>query len=290
MEKRIKGTTRLLGLIGSPVAHSGSPAMYNYCFEKLAYDYAYLAFDVSRENLPQMMETANLLNFRGMNVTMPLKQDVMKYMDVLTPAAKLIGACNTLVNEDGTWTGNNTDGVGYVRNLKDHDIEVRGKKMVILGAGGAGTAVSVQCALEGAGEISIFNPMDDFFEKAKTTAQNIKKEVPGCKIEVFDLMDSETLERKLAAADILANTTKVGMAPLVDESPIQDTSLFRKDLVVTDIIYNPRETRLLKLAKANGCKTIGGTGMLVMQGAEAFQLYTGDQMPVEEVKTRFFND
>lgn len=290
MENKIKGTTRLLGLIGTPVGHSGSPAMYNYCFEKLGYDYAYLAFDITSEDLPRMMKTANLLNLRGMNVTMPLKQDVMNYMDVLTPAAKLIGACNTLVNEEGTWIGNNTDGVGYVLNLREHGVEVGGKKMVILGAGGAGTAVTVQCALEGAGEISIFNPRDAFYDKAMKTAENVKKEVPGCKIEVFNLMDTDALRKKLASADILANTTKVGMAPHIDQSPIQNSELLRKELIVTDIIYNPKETKLLRQAKEMGCKAIGGTGMLVMQGAEAFKLYTGDQMPVAEVKELFFHD
>lgn len=288
MERRITGTTKLLGLIGTPVEHSGSPAMYNYCFEALGYDYAYLAFDVTLERLPAMMEAANTMQMKGMNVTMPLKQAVVPYMDKVTPAAKLIGACNTLVNEGGAWIGYNTDGMGYVLNLRDNGVEVTGKKMTVLGAGGAGTAVQVQCALDGAREIAVFNPKDAFFEHAQETAIRISKEVPGCTVRVYDLNDTKKLQDEVEDSEILVNATRVGMAPNNDVTPIQNKALFRPDLIVTDVIYNPVETKLLKEAKACGCKTIGGQGMLVWQGAEAFHLYTGDTMPVEEVKKLFF--
>ncbi|MGO5052126.1 shikimate dehydrogenase [Lachnospiraceae bacterium LCP25S3_G4] len=288
MERRITGTTKLLGLIGTPVEHSGSPAMYNYCFEALGYDYAYLAFDVTLERLPAMMEAANTMHMKGMNVTMPLKQAVVLYMDKVTPAAKLIGACNTLVNEGGAWIGYNTDGMGYVLNLRDNGVEVTGKKMTVLGAGGAGTAVQVQCALDGAREIAVFNPKDAFFEHAQETAIRISKEVPGCTVRVYDLNDTKKLQDEVEDSEILVNATRVGMAPNNDVTPIQNKALFRPDLIVTDVIYNPVETKLLKDAKACGCKTIGGQGMLVWQGAEAFHLYTGDTMPVEEVKKLFF--
>ncbi len=288
MERRITGTTKLLGLIGTPVEHSGSPAMYNYCFEALGYDYAYLAFDVTLERLPAMMEAANTMHMKGMNVTMPLKQAVVPYMDKVTPAAKLIGACNTLVNEGGSWIGYNTDGMGYVLNLRDNGVEVTGKKMTVLGAGGAGTAVQVQCALDGAREIAVFNPKDAFFEHAQETAIRISKEVPGCTVRVYDLNDTKKLQDEVEDSEILVNATRVGMAPNNDVTPIQNKALFRPDLIVTDVIYNPVETKLLKEAKACGCKTIGGQGMLVWQGAEAFHLYTGDTMPVEEVKKLFF--
>lgn len=288
MEKRISGTTTLLGLIGTPVGHSGSPAMYNYCFQKLGFDYAYMAFDIREDQLGHMMKCADLLNMRGMNVTMPLKQAIVSYMDKLTPAAKLIGACNTVVKEDETWIGHNTDGIGFVHNLRDNGVEICGKRLTLLGAGGAATAVAVQCALDGAKEISIFNIKDTFFERAQVTARNIEEAVSGCKIHVYDLQDGDKLAEEIGKSDILANATRVGMAPRLEAMPIPDLSVLRAELIVTDVIYNPKETRFLEEAKKIGCKTVGGTGMLVWQGAEAFHIYTGAEMPVEEVKALFF--
>ena len=175
MEKRIKGTTGLLALIGSPVGHSGSPAMYNFSFQHYGLDYAYMAFDIKVDEVPRALDAMRLFKMRGCNVTMPCKNEVAKHMDELSPAARIIGAVNTIVNEDGKLVGHITDGVGFVRNLQEHGVEVKGKKMVVLGAGGAATAIQVQCALDGAKSISIFNPDDPFYERAEGTAAKLKK-------------------------------------------------------------------------------------------------------------------
>lgn len=289
MERRISGKTGLLGLIGSPVGHSGSPAMYNYSFQKLGLDYAYLAFDIKVEEVPKAIEAIRTLKMRGCNVTMPCKNEASKYMDELSPAARIIGAVNTIVNDNGKLTGHITDGQGFVNNLRDNGVEVAGKKLVVCGGGGAATAIQVQCALEGAKEISIFNIKDDFFERTLQTAEKIKNEKPDCVVQVFDIADSEKMREEIASCDIFVNATIVGMKPMENESIVKDTSMFRPGLIVCDAVYNPKETKMLKEAKEEGCICIGGQGMLVWQGAAAFTLYTGQEMPVDEVKELFFS-
>ena len=272
----ISGRTGLLGLIGSPVGHSGSPAMYNYSFEILDLDYKYLAFDIPVEKTEDAVNAFRTFNMKGGNVTMPCKGEVAKYMDELSPASRIIGACNTIINKDGKLIGDITDGKGYVRNLKENGVDIKGKKMTIMGAGGAATAIQVQAALDGAREISIFNKKDAFFEKAQKTVESIKKEVPDCIVNLFDIDDTETLYAEIATSD--------------NETNIKDTSVFRKDLVVTDVVYNPIKTKMILDAEEAGCKVIGGKGMLLYQGVEAFKLFMECEMPVEEVKAKYYSD
>lgn len=289
MEKRISGKTGLLGLIGSPVGHSGSPAMYNYCFEKLGLDYAYLAFDIKVDEVEKAIDAIKTFHMRGCNVTMPCKNEAVKYMDELSPAARIIGAVNTIVNEDGRLIGHITDGQGFVDNLRDHGVEIAGKKIIVCGGGGAAAAIQVQCALEGAREISVFNIKDAFFERTLQTAEKIRQEKPECVVNVYDIADNEKMREEIASSDILANATIVGMKPMDQESVVKDVTMFRPGLVVVDAVYNPKETKMLREAKAAGCTCIDGQGMLVWQGAEAFKLYTGQEMPVQEVKELFFS-
>ncbi|HBH3602105.1 TPA: shikimate dehydrogenase [Clostridioides difficile] len=284
----ISGRTGLFALIGTPVGHSKSPVMYNYSFKKLDLDYRYLAFDITVDKVKEALLAIKTFNIKGANVTMPCKSAVTEYMDELSPAARIIGACNTIVNDNGKLVGHITDGVGYVRNLKENGVEVKGKKITIMGAGGAATAIQVQCALDGAREISIFNPKDDFYKRAEQTVENIKKDVPECVVNLYDLEDTNKLYEEIQSSDILTNATLIGMKPYDNETNIKDTSVLRKDLVVTDVVYNPKKTKMIEDAEANGCKTIGGLGMLLYQGAEAFNLYTGLEMPVEEVNELCF--
>ncbi|HBF7900285.1 shikimate dehydrogenase [Clostridioides difficile] len=284
----ISGRTGLFALIGTPVGHSKSPVMYNYSFKKLDLDYRYLAFDVTVDKVKEALLAIKTFNIKGANVTMPCKSAVTEYMDELSPAARIIGACNTIVNDNGKLVGHITDGVGYVRNLKENGVEVKGKKITIMGAGGAATAIQVQCALDGAREISIFNAKDDFYKRAEQTVENIKKDIPECVINLYDLEDTNKLYEEIESSDILTNATLIGMKPYDNETNIKDTSVLRKDLVVTDVVYNPKKTKMIEDAEANGCKAIGGLGMLLYQGAEAFNLYTGLEMPVEEVNELCF--
>ena len=281
MEQRIKGTTGLLALIGSPVGHSGSPAMYNFSFQYHNLDYAYMAFDIKEDEVPAALDAMRLFKMRGCNVTMPCKNKAAQCVDELSPAARIVGAVNTIVNENGKLVGHITDVIGFVRNLKEHGIDVKGKKMVVLGAGGAATALQVQCALDGAARISIFNPNDVFLDRAKSTAEKLEKEVPECKVNVYCIEDQDKLREEIANTDILVNGTLAGMKPH-DDISLVDKSMFHKNLVVADVVYNPEETRMLREAKEAGCKTVGGKGMLLWQGAAAYKLYTGLEMPTEE--------
>lgn len=289
MESRISGHTGLLALIGSPVGHSGSPAMYNYSFERLGLDYAYVAFDIKIEEVKDAIAAMKTFKMRGCNVTMPCKTEVVKHMDELSPAAQIIGAVNTIVNDNGKLTGHITDGEGFVRNLADHGIDIKGKKITVAGGGGAATAIQVQCALDGAREISIFNIKDEFFERTLQTAEKIRKAVPECVVNVYDIADTAKMTEEIQSSDIFANATIVGMKPMDNESVVKDLNAFHSNLVVADAVYNPEETKLLKEAKEAGCTCVGGKGMLLWQGVAAFKLYTGLDMPVEEVKAKFFS-
>lgn len=281
---QISGTTKLLGLLGTPVAHSKSPAMYNYCFQKFGLDWAYLAFDISQTQIGAAVAAMRTLSMRGANVTMPCKTAVIPYLDRLTPAAAAIQAVNTIVNEDGVLVGHNTDGCGYTQNLRRGGVDVKGKKIVLLGGGGAASAIAIQAALDGAAEIAIFNLRDAFWDQITQRVKAIGEAAPSCTLSLHDLADTATLRRAIDGCDILSNATRVGMEPNVDDTMIPDSSWFRPELVVTDVVYAPPQTRLLRDAKAAGCRTFDGLGMLLCQGAEAFHLYSGLEMPVEEIR------
>ena len=291
MERRINGHTRLYALIGSPVGHSGSPAMYNYSFEKLGIDAAYLAFDIPLEKTKDAIDAFRTLNVGGFNITMPNKTAAAQLVDRLSPAAELVGACNTVVvEEDKTMTGHITDGIGFVRNLKEQGVGIEGKKIVLLGTGGAATAIAVQAALDKASEIAIFNRKDEFFANGEKTVEKIKKAVPSMKkIYIEDIDDEKKLGEAIAGSDRLINATRAGMSPLENVLPVPE-ELLHKDLAVADVVYNPRETLLIKKAKEAGCKAaVGGIGMLLWQGAAAFELFTGKEMPAQEVMELFFS-
>ena len=290
MESRISGHTKLYCLIGSPVGHSGSPAMYNYSFARTGVDAAYLAFDIPLEQTKAAVDALKVLQTGGFNVTMPDKTAVAGMVDELSPAAQLIGACNTVtVGADGRLTGHNTDGIGFVRNLQEHGVEIPGKKLVVLGAGGAATAICVQAALDGAEEIAIFNRKDTFYLNGERTVEKLRQAVPACRVSIAPLEDREALAAAVARCDILVNATKVGMKPLDGETLI-DPAWYRTGLVVADTVYNPRETRMIREAQAAGCKAaVGGIGMLLWQGVAAFKLFTGKEMPAQEVLEKFFS-
>lgn len=258
------------------------PAMYNLCFQHDGINAAYMAFDVNVDDMEQVMKAVKLFNIRGGNFTMPVKNIASQLCDEITPAARLVGACNVFVNKDGRICGDVTDGKGFIKNLQVNDVDVKGKKLVVLGAGGAATAVQVSLALEGAAEIAIFNREDEFYPRAEETARKLQKECPAVNVTVTKLEDSEKLAEAIKGCDILVNATSVGMKPLDGQSLI-DTSLLRKDLIVADTVYSPEKTRMILEAEAAGCKAaIGGKGMLLWQGALNYEFYTGKEMPVEE--------
>lgn len=283
MAERISGHTELIGLIANPIRHSTSPKMHNEAFAKLGLDYVYLAFEVGNEELEDTIKGFRAMKVRGSNVSMPNKTVVHKYLDKLSPAAELCGAVNTIVNDNGILTGHITDGIGCMMALKDAGVDVIGKKITIVGAGGAATAIEVQAAFDGVAEISIFNTKDKFFVNAEKTAEKLNSKT-DCKVNVFDLADLEKLKEEIASSVLFINATGMGMKPLEGKTYIPDKSFFRPDLTVLDIVYIPAETALLKLAKEAGCRTLNGLGMMLFQGAAAFKLFTGKDMPIEYMK------
>ena len=283
MAERITGHTELIGLIATPIRHSSSPRMHNEAFAKLGLDYAYLAFEVGNEELEDTIKGFRAMKVRGSNVSMPNKTVVHKYLDKLSDAAQMCGAVNTIVNDDGVLTGHITDGIGYMSGLKDAGIDIIGKKMTIVGAGGAATAIQVQAALDGVKEISIFNRKDEFYERAQKTVKDISEKT-NCKATLYDLEDLDKLKEEIASSYIFTNATGMGMKPLEGQTYIPDKSFLREDLIVTDVVYAPAETALLKMAKEVGCKTLNGFPMMLFQGAAAFKLWTNQDMPIEHVK------
>ncbi len=284
----ISGTTKLTGLLGSPVAHSISPAMHNESFRILGLDYAYLAFDVSPNNLKTAVDGLKAIGVRGFNLTMPHKVPVLELVDELTPAAKLAGACNTVINNDGHLIGHTTDGIGYMRSCQDAGHDIIGKKMTILGAGGAATAIITQAALDGVASIDIFRRIrSDSFSQTEAFAKMVTKHT-NCYVSVFDIEDEKQLKSSIASSYILTNATNVGMSPHENASPVNDKSYFHPELIVSDIIYNPRQTRLMSMAASVGCPCFNGMYMLLYQGAASFECWTGMEMPVVQIKEKFF--
>ncbi|MBP3873896.1 MAG: shikimate dehydrogenase [Lachnospiraceae bacterium] len=283
----ITGHTRFGGLLGSPVAHSLSPAMHNLSFRTLGIDYVYLAFDVGEEKLKETVSVFRDLNTYGFNLTMPDKKRIIEYIDSMSEAAELTGAVNTVVNENGTLVGHNTDGIGYTESVREQGFEPSGKEVTLLGAGGAGCAAAVQLALDGVKKLHIVNRRSGSWKAAGDLADRINKHT-SCLADLTDMDDERTLADLIGRSDLLTNATSVGMAPDTEETPIRDASVLRKELVVSDIIYNPRETLLMKQASAAGCRTFNGMYMLLWQGAAAFRLWTGADMPVDLVRNTYF--
>ena len=286
----ITGHTRLTALLGSPVAHSISPLMHNEAFQLLDLDYTYLCFEANEETLPAAVDGLKACGIRGFNLTMPNKNKIVELLDELSPAARLIGAVNTVVNDDGHLTGYNTDGVGYMQAVKDAGYDITGKAITIMGAGGAATAICAQAALDGVEKIHIFaRETSRFWDRTQKLAENINSTLP-CKAVLHENKNTAALAQAISESALLLNATSVGMAPNTEGTIIEDTSLYHPDLIVSDVIYNPRETRFLKEAREAGCRTFNGMYMLLYQGAEAFRLWTGKEMPVKEIKANFFAD
>ncbi len=288
MSKHITGHTGLLCLLGSPVAHSISPEMHNEACNQLGLDYSYLAFDVPEEKMPQTVEGLRTMGVRGWNITMPGKNIMCKLADKVSPASEISGACNTIVNDNGVLTAYTTDGVGFMRAVADNGVDIIGKKMTLFGAGGAATAILVQAALDGVAQIDVFNVKDAFYDRAEDIAKKLNERT-DCKVAIHDFSDLELIRASIADSAILVNGTSVGMAPNTDATVLPDPNMLHEGLFVFDVIYNPVETRFLREAKEAGCKTSNGMYMLLYQGAASFKLWTGEDMPVEIIKEKYFS-
>jgi shikimate dehydrogenase len=273
----ITGRTFVCGIIGDPVEHTLSPAMHNTAFQKVGLDYVYAPFHVKKDNLEAAIGGMRSLGIKGLNVTIPHKISVLPLMDRLDPLAQKIGAVNTIVNESGALAGYNTDSSGFMRALSEAGLEVGGKRIVLLGAGGAARAIAFAVAEEG-GYLFIHNRTR---ERAHELADVIS-DLYGIPIVVGGL-DAEALKETVPDADIIINATSVGMAPDAARSPVP-AELLCENQTVFDIVYSPIETRLLRESGERGAAAIDGLQMLVWQGALAFQLWTGQAAPVDVMR------
>ena len=276
---KVTGNTGVCGLIGDPVAHSISPEMHNAAFRALGLGYVYLPFRVKPVDLEKAIDAIRALNIRGLNITIPHKVNVMRYLDELEPLAEKIGAVNTVVNNNGKLKGYNTDAAGFIQALTAAGVQPLKRKVALLGAGGAARAIAFVLAENGA-ELSILNRKQEL-DWAEKLAAGVNKAYHNS-FRAME-MNEKNIKKVLGKADILVNATSVGMLPNVDETPVS-ADLLRPALLVYDVVYNPIETKLLKEAKLAGAGTIGGLDMLVGQGAIAFELWMGEKAPVEVMK------
>lgn len=283
---KISGTTKLVGLLGSPVTQSMSPAMHTASFAKMGIDAVYLGFDVQPEQLESVVKGFAEAGVTGYNVTMPCKTKVLPYLDELTPVAELMGAVNTVVIRDGKSIGDNTDGAGFVRNMKLHGFEPEGKVITVAGAGGAGSAVFTQLALDGVVAINIFNRHDDFWDVTQKKIMELSSKT-GVPMVLGDLDDKELLARAIKNSDLFVNATRVGMAPIEDECVI-DEDMLHEGLFVADTVYEPRETKLIRMAKEHNLQTAPGLGMLLQQAALGEKIWFDVDMPTDYIEEEFF--
>jgi len=283
----ITGSTRLIGLIGSPVRHSSSPVIHNAAFKELDMNIAYLAFDVDNSRLQDAVRGMKAMNFLGFNVTTPCKTFILPYLDEISEVAEIMGAVNTVVIMDGRTLGDNCDGAAFMRNLVLNGVNILGKKITVLGGGGAASAVITQSALDGVGSIDVYNRDDEYFAKAQELIGRVKDHV-DCEIVLRDLADDAALRESLAQSALVVNATPVG-SPEVPGS-LLSADYLHEDLVVADMVYVPRETELLQLAKANGNKILYGVGTFLQQAAIGERLWTGREMPLEYIRDKFVGD
>lgn len=273
----IGSKTKLVGLLASPSAHSRSPMLHNRAFEQLGLDYVYLAFDVNEQRLEAAVQGMRALGAAGFNLSMPNKIAVIPYLDVLSAEASLIGSVNTVVNEDGRLVGYNTDGKGFLKSLKEQGISVCGKKVTVAGSGGAGMAVIIACLYAGA-QVTVLNRSGKSMDAARRIKERLEAGYEG-RLELLDTENKRNCREALLSSDIYVNATPLGMGEYIEQSPIRASNFLRPQMTVCDLIYEPKRTKLLQMAEEAGCRMLNGERMLFHQAAEAFFLWTGQQMP-----------
>ncbi len=267
----VNGKTRILGVFGHPVEHSLSPAMHNAAIAALGLNYLYIPFSVLPDDIGPAIRSLTTLGIIGVNLTIPHKERVLPFLDRIAPEARAIGAVNTVHNDKGQLVGYNTDGEGFAGPLRAQGFNSAGKRAVVLGAGGAARSVVFHLARDGAA-ITLVNRT---LHRAEILAAEVRAACGGAIVDCVDLDDAAGLTGALAGAELLVNTMSVGMSPNEADMPPIPPATLHPRLFVYDLIYNPRETRLLALARAAGCRTLNGVGMLVYQGAAAFEQWTG---------------
>ena len=274
---KIDGYTRLAAVVANPIKHSISPFIHNQAFEATNTNGVYLAWEVEGTDLAETVANIRRYQMFGINLSMPYKEQVIPYLDQLSEEARLIGAVNTVVNREGTLIGYNTDGKGFFKSLPS--FKISGKRMVLLGAGGAAKAILAQAILDGVSQVSVF-VRSASIEKTRPYLEKLQNET-GFKVDLFALEDVSELQARIIDSDLLVNATSVGMDGV--SLPIPASVLLPEKLLVADVIYQPFETPFLKWARNQGNHAVNGLGMLLYQAAEAFQLWTGKEMPTDQI-------
>ena len=274
---KIDGYTRLAAVVANPIKHSISPFIHNSAFEATNTNGVYLAWEVDATELAETVANIRRYQMYGINLSMPYKEQVIPYLDQLSEEACLIGAVNTVVNREGTLIGYNTDGKGFFKSLPS--FKISRKRLVLLGAGGAAKAILAQAILDGVSQISVF-VRSSSMEKTRPYLEKIQN-TTGFRVDLFALEDIQELQDSITQADLLVNATSVGMDG--SSQPIPTSIVLPEKLMVADVIYQPFETPFLKWARNQGNQSINGLGMLLYQAAEAFELWTGKEMPTNQI-------
>ena len=274
---KIDGYTRLVAVVANPIKHSISPFIHNQAFEATHTNGVYVAWEVETTDLAETVANIRRYQMFGINLSMPYKEQVIPYLDQLSEESRLIGAVNTVVNREGTLIGYNTDGKGFFKSLPS--FKISRKRMVLLGAGGAAKAILAQAILDGVSQISVF-VRSSSMEKTRPYLEKIQN-ATGFRVDLFALEDIQELQDSITQADLLVNATSVGMDG--SSQPIPTSIVLPEKLLVADVIYQPFETPFLKWAKEQGNQSINGLGMLLYQAAEAFELWTGKEMPTDQI-------
>ncbi|MGI5916546.1 MAG: shikimate dehydrogenase [Anaerolineae bacterium] len=274
----IYGHTQVAGVIGWPIAHSVSPPMHNAAFRALGLDWCYVPYAVPPERLTQAVAGFRGLGLRGLNATVPHKQALLALVDELTPAARAIGAVNTLRMVHDILVGHNTDAAGFIRALREAGFEPEGCRALVLGAGGAARAVVYALAEQDA-RITVLN-------RTVERAQSLAADMAGIAREPLDAaaLDADTLADLALEATLIVNATSLGMHPATENSPWPEEVPYPTGAFCYDLIYNPRETRLMRRAREVGARAVDGLGMLIHQGAEAFEWWTGVAAPIHVMR------
>ncbi len=272
----INGATKLVGILGWPLSHTLSPYMHNAAFQSLGLNWAYVPLPTAPEQIKDAIGSLQTFNFMGANVTVPHKQAIMRYLDEIDSVARNIGAVNTIAIRHGKTFGYNTDCYGFLESLIEANFDPKGARCLILGAGGAARATVFSLAQAGAAAVAVYNRT---VERAAFLVDDLQSEFGSVEFS-FGSLTSEDLRVADHHFDLIVNTTSVGMTPAVETNPWpKDIPL--PNAVVCDLVYNPLETQFLQQAKAAGLKTIDGVGMLVHQGAKAFEIWTGQSPPTD---------
>jgi shikimate dehydrogenase len=279
---RVTPVVKVVGLIGHPIGHTFSPLLHNTAFELLGLDYTYLAFDVHPQYLELALRGVLALGISGANVTIPHKENIMRFLDEVAGEASLIGAVNTIVNEGERLIGYNTDAFGFVESLKSYKDELQDQIVSVIGAGGGAKAVVY-------GLVKSFRPkMINIVHRNPERVESFRKYIKDMlnfnHVKTVELFSGD-LGEQLAQSKLIVNATPVGMSPKERESVIDAEEVFGDQQIVYDLIYNPLETKLLRVAKRRGARTINGLDMFIYQGAKSFEIWTNKQMPIEEMKS-----